>query len=189
MSLVTLEEYKTRTNISIGGDDQIILRLLAQAEARVAEFCDRTLEDSGSDITEVLDGSGTRVLQLDAWPIVSVTSVKYLDSVSSGAATYTAFDASTYFQIASRGQLIRSGYVDFGFANDEGCWPEGEGNVEVVYRGGWTNQNAPKPLILGIYSLTDLLWHERSGNTEALVGGDLQVWLESHVGPYRRTAP
>ena len=62
MALTTVAGYKTREGISIASKDAEIGVVLAEAELLTARYCDRTLEDSGADITEYANGNGDSVL-------------------------------------------------------------------------------------------------------------------------------
>lgn len=171
--------------------DAEITTALAQAESFIAEVLDRRLEDSGSDVTDTLDGSGFDTIRVKAWPINAVTSVSYLSNVASGAGTYTAFDAGSYIHDATDGRFIRKGYVDYGFDPEgEAVWPFGVQNIQVVYQGGYTSGSVPDKFVRCIYEVASRLLQTRSGNTEDIRGDgdDLRGYVLSVLGSERRQA-
>ena len=192
MALTTVANYKTWAGIGVTEYDSALAVILPQVELLVAQALNRAdggtsrLEATGSDITEYYDGNGLKELYLRAYPIISVTSVSYLSSVSAGAASYVAFDSGTYYQDATSGRMVRSGYVDFGFAFDDSIWPEGSANIKVVYQGGYTWNTLPDDIDTCIYEVTSIMLHNRSGNrTEASVS-ELRDLILARIGHHRR---
>lgn len=186
MAILTASDYKTRSDINVSDWDTEYGLLIAEAEAIIARWCDREIEETGTDRTEYYDGTGTREMYVRAFPIVSITSLKYLDSVSAGAATYTAFDSDTYFNDAATGRLIRSGYADWGFNdNADAIWPSGVANIQLVYKGGYTSATIPADLKSAIYGLVDMLFDGKGGRAQ-VESDTIDAYLLRHVSRYRR---
>jgi len=188
MALTTVAGYKTREGISIASKDAEIGVVLAEAELLTARYCDRTLEDSGSSITEYANGNGDSVLYVEAYPISSVTSVSYLSSVTSGVAGYTAYGTGEYYSDASTGSLIRFGSIDISFDGSISppVWPTGEKNIKIVYQGGYTSGTVPADLSDAIYDLMSIILHGRDGTREAATTEDVRAFLDERIPHYRR---
>lgn len=143
MALVTAAEYKTSRGISGTAYDTRIGEAIDVASARVREYCGRNLTNGFESAarTEVYDGTGTDMLQLREWPEITITSVKFLSSVASGAAVYgETLDASGYYA-DERGRLYRTNGVGWAWTHDGTTrdeWPEGNRNIQVVYTGGFS---------------------------------------------------
>lgn len=193
MALTTYSGFRTAMNVSAASTtDAEITTALAQAESFIAEVLDRRLEDSGSDQTEVYDGTGFETLKLRAWPINDLTSVSYLSSVASGAGSYTAFDSGSYMTDDANGLLIRTGFVDYGFENvGDAKWPEGNQNIQVVYQGGYTSGTVPAKFTRCIYEVAARFLQTRDANTEDVRGqtDDMRGLVLSMLGSERRQAP
>lgn len=189
MALVTSANYKTRAGITGSTYDSQIAALIPEAESIVARFLDRVLEDSGSDITEYYNGTGTGVLLLNAYPVTSITSVSYLSSVSAGAASYTAYGTDEYYHDADTGALFRYSGIDYSFVDSPAwdlVWPIGPKNIKVVYQGGWTSATVPSDVESCIYDLIGLLFHTRNGTREAATEEDLRAFLSDRIEHRRR---
>ena len=189
MALVTRANYKTRAGIAVTTFDSVIDLLIAEAEQKIANYCDRVLEDAGSDITEYYDGTGSEVLYLNAYPVASVTSVSYLSSVSSGVPSYTVYAGTDYYFNPNTGELIRYASEDYAFGDSDtpfACWPSGHKNLKVVYQGGYTSSTVPGDLSSTIYDLIAMLLAARNGTLEQPTEQDIKAFLDERIPHYRR---
>lgn len=189
MALVTAANYKTRAGIAGTTYDGIIALLIPEAEAKVASFCDRIIEDVGSDLTEYYDGTGTNTLTLKAYPITAWTSISYLSSVASSVASYTAYATDEYYYVADTGKVIRYSGIDYAFLdspNEDIVWPCGPANIKVVYRGGYTTSTVPGDMKEAIYDLIGMLFHARNGTREEPTLDEVTAFLNDRIPHYRR---
>ena len=123
------------------------------------------------DYTETYDGNGRRTLFLRWDPVISVTSV----SVDG--------DALTDWVARDNGVTLKYGSV----------FPEGIGNVEVVYRAGW--EVAPPALVqAGVYWAASLFKdRDRLGISSIGAGGqtssyarEIPAFVEKLIAPFVR---
>ena len=192
--LTTVANYKAWAGIgaTVSTYDDALASIIPQAEAMVAGVLDRKLETKGSDITEYYDGRNDAVLWLNAYPVVSITSVSYLSGVTAGVATFTAYGTTEYYYVADLGKLVRYNGFDYAFAEstqENLCWPEGHGNVKVVYQGGYTSSNVPYDLVQCIYEVTSAILHSRDGTRETPTQEALRGLIVDRVGDMGRQCP
>lgn len=189
MALTTAAGYKTRNGITVSTYDSALAVVLTDAEQAVASWCKRTLETTGSDVTEYYDGTGTDTILLNMYPITSVTSVSYMSGVTSGAADYTAYGTGEYYTEAATGKLIFFTSLDWafpdGFTSTSG-WPIGTANIKVVYKAGYTSSTVPADLAGAIYDLMGLLMQARDGTREDVTEQDIDAFLRDRIPSYRR---
>lgn len=193
MALTSVANFKTWAAIGVTDYDTELTPILAEAEAFVAKVLERRLEDTGSDLTEYYDGRGDSVLYLQGWPVTSVTSVSYLSSVASGAASYTAFDATEYYTTAD-GRLIRANVLDAGFpdANADAYsvnWPCGHANIKVVYKGGYSSSTVTADILAAVYRVMSELLASRRGTKPEPTEEDLRGIVLEAAGGHRRGTP
>lgn len=128
--LIQISDIKTR--LGIGAEyDTILTPLPASVTGLFEAFCHRKFIVPAAAVTEYLSG-GCDLIQLSRYPIVSITTLKE---------TYGDFDfasadalvADTDYRIVSPGEECR-GVIQRMYAD----WPSGLGNVQAVYRGGYT---------------------------------------------------
>lgn len=189
MALTTSSGFKTWAGKSDSVQDTAIAAILTEAEALVANVLDRRLETAGSDVTEYYDGTGDDTIFLRGWPLVSLTSVSYLSSVSAGVAAFTAYDSDGYYTIAADGRLVKYTGIDTGFGDPqdtEPFWAEGAGNIKVVYQGGYTSSTIPADLVECIYEVISMILHGRDGTRTAPTEQALRDLIIARAGHYRR---
>lgn len=166
MALVTASEYKTYRGLSgVTTYDTLIASLITLATARLERLCGRTsggFEASNGPFTETFDGDGTPILRVSNGPISSITSVKV------GSSSQTTLDASSYTIRGNQILLINGSASELVWdsvssgltgAHRGVCFPEGAGNVEVVYEGGY--DTVPGDLKLVVYEIMDHIWGTR----------------------------
>ncbi len=177
MALITAADWKTSRGIAgIDFDTRLDVAVPA-AEAYVRRYCGRDMANGFESAarTEVYDGTGTSTIRLREWPVDSITSVAYLSSVASGAATYGDTVTSSGYYVAGDGELVRfsgGGHwpTDHGPHGGLLCgtsldayWAIGTGNIEVQYTGGYAT--VPADLAEACYLIVDWWW-ERAGRGE-----------------------
>ena len=187
-TLVSTAEYKTWRGITGSSQDTLIAFLLGMSSAYVRRACGRNLTNGfeSATRTETYSGTDETTIQLQEWPITSVTSVTQLFA---GGSTQ-ALDSTTYrfnadTGILSRIDAVRGRFASFGTdgATVAGTWrPEpmfadGFFNFSVVYVGGYST--IPADLHQAVCQLTDILYVGR--------GRDPSLKSES-LGQYSWTA-
>ncbi len=124
---------------SDAGEDDLLDWLILAVEAQIKVALGQRILASATYTDLVMDGSGQRELHLDQFPITSVTGVKIsADQDFAGATSLT--DPGDFLIGANSGMLIRRGGIG-SFLNDYSpggaIWPEGTGNIQITYVGGY----------------------------------------------------
>lgn len=171
MAVITAAEYKTWAGVSGTALDSWLTQTIPEAQAFAETWCDRGFDTATR--TEYYDGHGTPDIQLRSTPVTTLTSVSYISGVASGAASFTAFDSSSYFVDQDSGVLQRASAFDAFETTfdryDRPIWPEGIRNIKVVYVGGYGaigGPAMPSGLKLATYRLVDYLRNERGRSGE-----------------------
>jgi len=143
--LATLTQLKSWLSIDESGEDSVLTAALETASDMIAQHCNRTIEYVDADLTEQFDG-GVSELLTQAWPIVSVASVKYSETYDFAGATAETAD-SDYHVVSTRGRIAR---LPLGTLWTKGvqCW-------QVVYRGGYWPPDAVGDKPDGVADLID----------------------------------
>ncbi|MFB3893223.1 MAG: carbohydrate-binding protein [Phycisphaerae bacterium] len=129
--LCSLAQFKTRYGISLTADDAAIERILLGVSAQLAIASGRVNNGAPclelSNLTVYRDAERLQEdIELPAWPIVSIASVK--EALNNAFSTATALVAdSDYYSQPAAGKLWRMGW-----------WLPGRQTVQVVYSGGYT---------------------------------------------------
>lgn len=115
--------------------DAVMKAISASINEAAVGQCLREIEDTGVDVTERYDGSGTSTLQLNRWPIYSVTSV-YIDGdrlfPANSLVAATDYD---FYPKTGLLELLPGGGGAMGVA---GTFPLARLAVKVTYRGGYS---------------------------------------------------
>lgn len=148
----------TYSNTAAGTVAAFIDSIILDVDAQIARYTGRTYETA--TFTETYDGDGTPFLQLNNYPVASVTSISWVADDGSLTAWPTntyRFEASTgrvqldaAYQVYGGGAQGPPGYA--GFYGDYGAeyspaytrgwinaFPEGFQNVQAVYVGGYAS--------------------------------------------------
>ncbi len=124
--LCTVAEIKTIMGETGSGNDAVLAELAASVTAQFEEFCCRKF--IVGNLTEYHQGPGSMV-HVNAWPIVSVTSIKE-------SFTYD-FDSATALTLNTDYRIVKNGLI--GVIQRLNCnWPSWSDGVQIVYRGGYT---------------------------------------------------
>ncbi len=151
MALTTLADLKTYLGISDTSEDSLLNLLIADADAAILGYIGRTIEQA--TLTEYYSGDASQMLVLKQRPVTAVTSVHVDDSgyagQGSGAfASATEWTAGTDFYIrteveneSNTGELVAIKGPGTFTADHQpktwGEWPDGTGNVKVIYVAGY----------------------------------------------------
>lgn len=129
-SLAELKPHLRLSAVDVA-DDEVL-------EARAEEVTEELERETGRifvsrSVTETLDGRGTAVLYLKAYPVTAPLTTFTHDGV--------AVDTTTYVLDATRGLVVKK----------SGTWVVGVGNYAVAYTAGYARASVPKSvLMLGV---------------------------------------
>lgn len=195
MAIITTAEYKTWRGISVSTYDTLIGILIAGANARGVEKYTGRFFDAG-DYEELLDGSGGASLQVSAYPINSVASVKLWDNTNQTAyVTLTQYedyhwnaDSGLFYRTnAHTGRIsepvYRRGFLPDGVDGGSGWgtvpnWPRGPQTVRVDYNGGYSTM--PDDLKLSMYQYVDAIWAKTWGEAALPTSPLIEERIDQH---------
>ena len=148
LGLTTLSRLKLALgkDVASTGEDDRLLTLLDAAEATVARYLNRNLLQA--TYIEYFSGTGRPSLVLSNRPVVSITGV-YVDAVGYYGQSAGGFAASTmltqgqdYALVNPNASERNPGILQMLSALWDGTglsnWPQGQGNIKVVYVAGYT---------------------------------------------------
>jgi uncharacterized phiE125 gp8 family phage protein len=102
-ALLTLDEVKEWLEVEDYSSDVLLERLIEATSLAVEALCGRKLA-SRTYTDELYCGTGTRWLTLREFPVTSVTSIEFLQSVSASGSTWDDQDRT------SSRQAVLAGY-------------------------------------------------------------------------------
>jgi len=155
MSLITIDDWKAWARQQLPAtEDAELIELLATAQAQIEAYCRRAF--SAAAATDVLDGTGTAIIELTRTPINSITEIRL-----GNAAPYEVLAASDYTFYPETGivQLLSSPLPAVRQVRSGRRWPEGERNITVDYNGG--PSSAPRQVVLALKMQLSALWFSR----------------------------
>lgn len=120
-----------KTRLGIGAEfDTILTAIVAGVTGLFEAYCNRKFIVPAAAVTEYLAG-GCNLIQLEYYPIVSITTLKECVGGDFDFTNADALVADTDYRIIAGGKtgIIQRMYID---------WPEGLDTVQAVYRGGYT---------------------------------------------------
>ncbi len=171
--LVSVSDYKTFAGISGTSQDTLLTMLLGMVSADVRRYCGRDLTNGfeSATRTETYSGTDESTIQLNEWPVTSITSVTML---TAGGGT-EVLDSDSYRVDANTGLLSRIDVERGRFASyrwktstPEGSFQpnprfeQGFYNVSVVYVGGYST--IPLDIQSAVCQLTGILYGNRGAN-------------------------
>jgi len=209
VAIVTLSEYKTYAGITSTTYDTVLQSLLDAAHARIRRYCGRSLSNGfeAATRTETYEGTQTEKLQLNEWPLTSVTSIKPIDIENTVG---DAIDADGYHTDLTAGIVTLNGAASgrfLGASGTNGWTPSGWvnlpvdrwgtspafGRVQVVYVTG-----APAAdIVLAVEILVDGMFASRRrdqtvasaslGATSVSYRSEAEAWntVVNLLGPFR----
>ena len=175
MSVLTVADLKQHLRVDISNDDSLISQLNDAAETYIEN--QTNIKMLVTTITKKLD-SFTDVIWLTYSPLVSVTSIKYINSAGDETTLSTdIYDVDTY---STPGRII--------LAYDKN-WPTTQGSknsITIVYTAGYgtSGTDVPAPLISAIKLLVGHWYRNREAvGTQRLV--DVPMAVDSLISAYR----
>ncbi len=124
--ICTVSDIKTIMGDTGNDNDAVLAELIASITAQFEEHCCRKF--IVNDYTEYHSGCGN-MIHLDAWPIVSISSVK--------ESLVYDFDSATALTLNTDYRPVKNGLT--GVLQRINCnWPGYTDCVQVIYRGGYT---------------------------------------------------
>ncbi len=127
--ICTLADVKDRLGLTDTDYDQMINRIIVGIEAVFDGFTNRQLIVPAADVTEYYTACGPQ-LQLNRWPIVSITSIK--QAVDYDFASADALTANAGYRLVNAGKngIVYRMYTAWLIIPD--C-------IQIIYRGGYTS--------------------------------------------------
>jgi uncharacterized phiE125 gp8 family phage protein len=134
-SLSTAKEY---LGISGTSKDDLIRRLINASTEYIENYCKRRFI-STTHTNEMYDGNNYSEIQLKNYPIVSVSSLQYRDSLDySGGGSWESVNASDYYYEADTGRVyVVSGNLSFESGISQRGFNHGFRNWRVTYIAGY----------------------------------------------------
>lgn len=127
-ALTTLEAVKSYLKIELTQtvDDERLVDLINACSGAIEDYCERKFKEQTFN-EEEYDGTGTKYLLLQQYPVKAINSVSIASVV---------LDPSEYKVKKSTGNLIRN----------ISSWPRGDINISVTYMAGLSEIPAPLEL-------------------------------------------
>ncbi len=127
LGVCTTDDVKTRLGLSGSKYDVMITAIVVGLTGRFDAFCGRTLLQTAADVTDYYTG-GCPYLQLNRYPVISITSVKEAwDRDFDNADALTANDDYWQMNGGKNGIIYRN----------LSRWPIRPDSIKVIYRGGY----------------------------------------------------
>jgi hypothetical protein len=130
--LCLIADIKTRLGLTGTEHDTLLAALVAAFSRRADVFTARVLQDTGANVTEYHQG-GCQYLQLERYPVVSITTIKESWDFDWTAATALVADTDYRLLAGGRTGLLLRLYAD---------WIDQPDGIQVVYRGGFAEPDA-----------------------------------------------
>ncbi len=186
MAIITKADYKTIKGISGTDYDARLDALIPMAQAMLEKWSGRKF-DPATYTDEKYDGPGAASIQLKNYPVKSLTSVEYVDTLGNES----TIDATSYtcdpltgiikFQPSRNGRLLVTREWDEvvvpDYIGDCPQFIEGHQNIQVTYSAGYDTM--PPDLQLAMIQFVDYLMGEVSTSA---VGG--QEFQKESLGDY-----
>lgn len=161
LSLITVDEAKSWLGIVGTGEDTLLTTICNAVDTFVKKYCNREFESTTR--TEKYHGTGSRELLLREYPVAEVSSIKINDVAES---------VSDYDLDNEAGVLY----------SKAGNIPRGVYNVQVTYTGGYTAQNLPADLKMGLYLAVESLYRRYKDRAVGLESQTISDWSRNYAG-------
>jgi len=127
--MITVSEFKTYLNINAEdtSKDTFLQKCINESVKDIESYCNRSL--TAGEYTEYINGNGKNEIFLNAHPVFSISSIKYLYN-NSFVDLLNSPDTIEDSAIVISNSLILLKYYTF---------PKGRKNIEVVFDGGFTD--------------------------------------------------
>ena len=190
MAITTLSEYKTFAGISGTGDDTALAVMLTVAQDMAERHCNRLFDSSSR--TQVYDGRGTKILQVNAYPVTAVSSIWVTDAEGD---TVWTLDTTEYKYEAASGIFTLTPKFGSGIDFPDYPWymsssfPNDAQNVNITYTGGYTS--APDTLKWAIWSIVNWLFATRRADPHVVSEsiGSYSVTFANDTGVFASGGP
>lgn len=140
MNLTTVQRYKTFMGGNLTGMDTLLEQLIARASDFVVRWSGRSFQRN-TYTNRILNGTGTSVLMLPDYPVISVSSVTVNNTLIQASTSPLAFG----YQYDDKALYLIGG----------GNWPMGKRNVIVSWVAGFVGeQTSFIPANPGPYTIT-----------------------------------
>lgn len=176
-ALTTVANEKSYLGLTVSTHDTLLELLINACSEWIENECgNRTLQDSGEDITELHDGDfdGTNRNKIfpKQWPLNSITSIEYKTG-SLSSPTWVEFTTDEYTTDDVAGIIYFTGFTS-GLSS---IHPNRQ-NIRLIYQGGFTT--TPSDLELACLKMTAKEFDKRKsqGVTKEGVGGGAVDWNE-----------
>lgn len=145
--LVTLEDYKEFLGIENPKEDDKLSVIISSVSALVRTYCARNFIDYyAADKVEVISvDTDTSTIQLDEFPVVSLTTVEERSSYAEAYTTLTEAAFEVFLDTSTDSVVKTDG------ANGYSLWSKGPGSVKVTYKAGF--EEVPLDLKLATFDL------------------------------------
>jgi hypothetical protein len=122
-----------------------------------------------ADVTQYYDGNGKKTLQLNRYPVSSITSISYATG-DLNSPTWIAYDAKSEYKLkASTGEVYFAAALPFGIQN-----------IKVVLKAGYLPSTIPNDIDLACQKLVgrELNQRKSQGVTQESIAGGSINWNE-----------
>lgn len=185
-ALTTLSKVQTFTGES--GNTTLLEMLIDDCTGFIENYCgnrrfvgdytDESGDDTLDDVTQYYDGKGGHILQLDRYPIESITSISWATG-DLNAPTWNLYDPkSEYIFKPSTGEVIFLAPI-----------PAGTQNLKVIYKGGYDPDEIPTDLQMACTKLVAREFNRRKsqGILNESIGGGSISWSEDIPTDVKKT--
>lgn len=169
--LITLSQYKTLVGKSSTNDDTRLTEIIGSVTDIVRSYCGRNFTDfASSDKTEYLSlAEPEKIIYLDEYPILSITSIAYSTDMGQSYTTYsTSEDGGKYFIDQATDNTV---------VKYSGTFQDGVMGLKVIYKGGYTS--LPEDLILACVDLVTYYFKKESTPSKSLRGESISNKVSS----------
>ena len=161
MPLITLAEVKSWLGIVDSSEDALLTAICGAVDAFVKKYCHREFESATR--TEKYHGTGSHELLLQEYPVTEIFSIK-INDVEESLSDYDV-DKEVGVLYSKVGKIPRGIY-----------------NVEVKYIGGYTEQDLPADLKMGLYLAAESLYRRYKDRAVGLESQTISDWSRNYAG-------
>ena len=183
-NFATITQIKTYLG-NVSPEDEILLTsLLTRTTKLIQNYVGRDLvQTTYTNIRR--NGNGERVLQVQHYPIISVTNI--YDDVNRvfGSDTLLIEDtgglySTAHYVIAANGEVENPGEI----IRLDGAWTKGLQNIKMTYVGGYSDANMPADLVQAQIDWVTYIFKNKDigSNVSSYRLGDFSVALKSMGG-------
>lgn len=155
--IVSLSDFKKFLKITDTNEDVALYMALVRSQAEAEKYCDRSFESSSYTEYYCTENGGT-ILQVDQFPIISVTSIH--DDTDREWTSDDLISSDDYQLDSDAGRIILDG--DFFTPSPH------IKNVKIVYLAGYTEANMPQSIKLAIMKLAASDYQEAATHMNAV---------------------